>query len=95
MDPADLECQLIELAEEAGLEVRSLRGSPFDGSEAASSGVCRVREAVWVLLGPADSIEEHICVLVSALRTHAADFLENRYLPPAIRERIWGDPAPP
>lgn len=94
MDPVEIERHLIELAEAAGLEVRGLPGASFHPSElAATSGVCRVRDSIWVLLAPSDSVEEHISVLVSALETHAAAFLENRYLPPAVRQRIRGRPV--
>ncbi len=94
MDPVEIERHLIELAEAAGLEVRGLPGAAFHPSEsAASSGVCRVRDSIWVLLAPGDSVEEHISVLVSALETHAAGFLEDRYLPPAVRQRIRGQPG--
>ncbi len=91
MNPEEIEQQLIELAQAAGLEVRGLPGAGFrEGEPAASSGVCRVRGAVWVLLAPSDSVEEHISVLVSALETHAAGFLEDHYLPPAVRQRLRG-----
>ncbi len=94
MDPVEIERHLIELAEAAGLEVRGLTGGAFQPSEPeASSGVCRVRDSIWVLLAPSDSVEEHISVLVSALETHAAGFLEDRYLPPAVRQRIRGRPV--
>ena len=94
MDPVEIERHLIDLAEAAGLEVRGLPGASFHASDsAASSGVCRVRDSIWVLLAPSDSVEEHILVLVSALETHAAGFLEDRYLPPAVRQRIRGPQA--
>ena len=94
MDPVEIERHLIELAEAAGLEVRGLTGGSFQPSEPeASSGVCRVRDSIWVLLAPSDSVEEHISVLVSALETHAAGFLEDRYLPPAVRQRTRGRPV--
>jgi len=95
VDPAELVRQLVDLAEAAGFEVRPLRGSAFGESErAASSGVCQVRGSTWVLLDPADPVEDHIAVLVAALKTHAPDFLETRYLPPALRERIHGRGGP-
>jgi len=92
VEAADLAQQLVDLAEAAGFEVRSLRGpAPGGAGETASSGVCRVHGAIWVLLDPADPVEDHIAVLVSALETHAPAFLEDRYLPPAVRQRIRGD----
>ena len=80
---------LVALAAEAGLSVRALRGGAVgDEIGAASSGVCRVRGEVWVMLAAADPLEERIEVLVRALREHAAPLLEQRYLPPAVRERL-------
>jgi hypothetical protein len=91
VDSAELLRQLVELAEAAGFEVRSLRGpASGEGPAAAASGVCRVRGATWVLLDPADPVEDRIAVLVEALKRHAAEFLEDRYLPPALRERLGG-----
>jgi hypothetical protein len=92
VEAAELAQHLVDLAEAAGFEVRSLRGSaPGGAGETASSGVCRVRGSIWVLLDPADPVEDHISVLVAALETHAPAFLEDRYLPPALRQRIRGD----
>jgi hypothetical protein len=45
-----------------------------------------------VVLSAADSAEDRIAVLAQALRTHAPDFLETHYLPPAIRARL--EPSP-
>jgi hypothetical protein len=96
VDPADLVRQLVDLAEAAGFEVRSLPGpASAEGPEAAASGVCRVRGATWVLLDPTDPIEDRIAVLVEALRRHAPEFLEDRYLPPALRERLGGGSGSP
>jgi hypothetical protein len=92
VEAVELAQHLVDLAEAAGFEVRSLRGSASGGDgETASSGVCRVRDSIWVLLDVTDPVEDHITVLVSALETHAPAFLENRYLPPAVRQRIRGD----
>jgi len=92
VEAVDLAQHLVDLAEAAGFEVRSLPGgAPGGAGETASSGVCRVRGSIWVLLDPTDPVEDHISVLVSALETHAPAFLEDRYLPPAVRQRIRGD----
>ena len=40
------------------------------------------------MLVASDDVEERIDVLSGALATHARAFLEGRYLPPAIRERL-------
>ena len=70
-----------------GITVRVIDRSR-DGERETPSGACRVNGEVWVMLSPAESIEERADVLAAALATHAADFLEARYLPPAIRARI-------
>ena len=80
---------LSDLAAEAGLSVRALQGGAVgDDLGVASSGVCRVRDEVWVMLAASDPVEERIEVLVRALREHAAPLLEQRYLPPAVRARL-------
>jgi hypothetical protein len=83
--------RLRELAAEAGLEVRDLR-SHSEGQPAPASGVCRVRGETWVLLAASDALEERVEVLAQALKTHAAQFLESRYLPPAVRARLSAGP---
>jgi hypothetical protein len=89
LDSAELARELVDLAGAAGLEVRPIgasAGRQDDGN--ASSGICRVRGEVWVLLAASDPVEEQISVLVRALKTHAGTFLESRYLPPAVRDRL-------
>jgi len=71
---------------ELGLEVRRVPRAG-EGAE-TSSGVCRLRERVWVLLSPADPPARRAAVLAAALREHAGDALESRYLPPAVRARL-------
>ena len=89
MESRELLEVLAELAAEAGLSVRVLQGrAGGDDPATASSGVCRVREEVWVVLAEADPVEERIEVLARALREHAAPLLEQRYLPPAVRARL-------
>lgn len=86
MDAAETLEALFELAREADLEIRSigLRSQPA-GEAPPTSAVCRVRDAVWVVLCAADPVERHIAVLAEALRDHRADWLEERWLPPALR----------
>jgi hypothetical protein len=87
MHPADLLDQLSDLARAVGLEVRGIaRAGP--GESETRSGSCRVKDAVWVMLSEADSLDDRIDVLAAALASHAADRLDSRYLPPAIRERL-------
>lgn len=95
MEPDALLRELCELAREAGLEVRALGGkSGGEGEPAASSGVCRVRGEVWVVLSAADSLERRIAVVATALREFAAEWLETRYLPPALRARLAAPDEP-
>ena len=90
MERAELLEQLIALAGEAGLEVRAARGG--EPGLPLSSGVCRVRGELWVVVVPSDPLEDRIAVVADALRTHAAEFLETRFLPPALRARLDPDP---
>ncbi len=91
MEPADLMQALVELADEAGLEVRvASAGSRGDPDLPTASGVCRVREATWVVLSQSDSVEVQLDVLAGALKSHAGALLEERYLPPAVRQRLLG-----
>jgi hypothetical protein len=84
--------ELMALAEQAGLTVRPIRGgSGGEGEPSATSAVCRVRGETWVVLASSDSAEARIAVLSEALRGHAAEWLENRYLPPALRQRLLPD----
>lgn len=91
MESAELFEALLELAQQAGLEVRVVgRRLPGDGELPANSGICRVRDAVWVVLSPQDPVEAHVDLLVTALRDHRKDFIADRYLPPALRQRLEG-----
>jgi hypothetical protein len=89
MNEIELLRELIALADEAGLTVRPIRGgSGGEGEPSATSAVCRVRGETWIVLSGSDSAEERIEVVARALREHAADWLESRYLPPALRDRL-------
>jgi hypothetical protein len=91
VSPAELLEAMTDLCREAGLEVRRVRGSPEGAGEpSARSGVCRVRGALWLVLSDADGIEERIAAAADALRDHAPDFVDGRYLPPALRQRLGG-----
>jgi hypothetical protein len=91
LELSELLARLADLAREAGLEVRELHAAS-DGQPSPASGVCRVRGETWVLLAVSDALEERVEVLARALKTHAADFLESRYLPPAVRARLSRQP---
>ncbi len=80
----------LELARSADLEVRFVRRAQAADFEVPTSATCRVRGDVWVLLSTADPVDVHLDVIADALRTHAAGFIEGRYLVPAVRERLIG-----
>jgi FAD/FMN-containing dehydrogenase len=87
VEPVQLLAALLELARDTGLCVRALGGgSGGDAAPPASSGVCRVRGELWVLLADSDPAARRVDVLAGALCDHAPDLLERHYLPPAVRE---------
>jgi len=85
--------QLVALAEEAGVGVRSVR--PAEAEPPARSGLCRVRGRPVLVLSAADPLEARIDAVAAALRLHGASLLEGRFLPPALRERLERAPALP
>ncbi|HEY5657120.1 MAG TPA: hypothetical protein VIY27_04975 [Myxococcota bacterium] len=89
MEPAQLLVALLDLARDTGLPVRTLGGGD------AASGVCRVRGALWALLAESDPVPRRVAVLAQALRSHAPDLLERRYLPPAVRDCLEAPDAAP
>jgi hypothetical protein len=92
VNQAQLLLELVELAEAAGLRVRAIRGTPgAEGEPAASSGLCRVRGELWIVLANHDSLEERIAVVAQALRSEASEWLQSRYLPPALRARLCSE----
>jgi hypothetical protein len=91
MELSELLTRLQELARELGLEVREVRAGA-EGDPPIASGVCRVRGETWVLLAAADDLDHRVEVLAGALKSHAGARLEGRYLPPAVRARLAGDP---
>jgi hypothetical protein len=92
VSPAEVLEALLGLCREAGLEVRRVRGVPeAAGEPVARSGVCRVRGALWLVLSDADALEDRIAAAADALRIHAPDLVETRYLPPAVRQRLAPD----
>ena len=44
--------------------------------------------ALWLVLSDADGVEDRIGAAAEALRAHAPDLVEGRYLPPAVRQRL-------
>lgn len=87
VDEVDILEALFELASEAGFEIRAAgRLSPDDPP--LESGVCRLRGRLYIVLSANESAAMQIHTLAAALREHAAEILENRHLPPAIRSVI-------
>jgi hypothetical protein len=96
MDEAGILEHLFELARDAGMRVHIAgRGRIGADDLPLSSGVCRVRDQIFVVLSGAEPVSVQIETLAGALREHAADFLKERHLPPAVRRLIdpegWGD----
>jgi hypothetical protein len=80
---------LLDLAREAGLEVRAVGRAGLEvGESAPGSAVCRVKGDVWVMLSSVDPVIVQLEVLASAVRDHAAHVIADRYLPPAVRELL-------
>ena len=80
---------LVELAREAGMDVRVTSGArEVEPGIPIQSGVCRVRGTWWVVLAGDDPPDAHVRLLAGALREHAAGWLEGRYLAPALREAL-------
>ncbi len=93
METSELMGELLALAREAQLEVRVVGAAgQGEAGRPVESATCRVRGNVWVMLATADPVEVQLDVLVDALRKHAAELIESRYLSPAVRERL-GDRA--
>ena len=92
MTPEGLLTELIDLAAAAGLRVRSIgRSTGADTEPSATSGVCVLRGETWVMLAAAEPVEAQIDVVAAALRRNCGEFLEGRYLSPAIRTRLESD----
>ena len=86
MEPRDILSQLVELAEAAGIGVRVVRAG--DGEPPARSALCRVRGRPLLLLSAADPVDARIEAVAAALRAHGGRLLEERFLAPAVRERL-------
>ena len=87
-DPELLQA-LVELAQVTELEVRTLESTRVTQLElGVASAACRVRGEVWVVLSAADPLKVRIDVLAEALKTYRPAWLEQHWLPPAVRERL-------
>jgi len=86
MEPSEIMTILLDLAAAAGLEVRNVgAGGREPGEPSPASGVVRVRDAFWVMLATEDPVAIQLRVLAGALRDHAPELIEGRFLPPAVR----------
>jgi len=83
--------RLVELAEEVGVAVRVVRAG--EGEPPARSALCRVRGRPLLVLSTSDPLDARIEAVAGALRAHGGSRLEERFLPPALRERL--ERAPP
>jgi hypothetical protein len=77
---------LVGLAEEAGIAVRVARDG--DSELPPRSALCRVRGRLLLVVSAAEPMEARIEAVVAALREHGGGFLEQRFVPPAVRERL-------
>jgi hypothetical protein len=96
MEREELLQQLVSLARESGIAVRSdgaVRGA--EGETGPRSGLCRLRGEPLLVLLASDGLEDRIAAAAEALRQIAPDLLEGRYLPPAVREALEGGLRPP
>jgi hypothetical protein len=85
--PRELLERLIGLAEEAGIAVRIARAG--ESELPPRSGLCRVRGRPLLVVSAAEPLDARIEAVAAALRAHGG-LLEERFLPPAVRERLEG-----
>jgi hypothetical protein len=96
MDGRDLLEALLELADSAELEVRVLSAAASGADlSLAESAACRVGDRIWVVLSPDDPVAHQAEVLAGALSHFRSEFLEGRFVVPAVRDFIERvDPSP-
>jgi hypothetical protein len=94
VEPSELLGRLIALAEEAGIAVRVARAG--ESELPPRSGLCRVRGRLLLVVSAAEPLQTRIDAVAAALREHGGAALEERFLPPAVRERLEraGPPGP-
>ena len=89
MRAKDLLEALLELAHEAELEVRVLSNHAAAVENAPTqSAAARVGARIWVVLAPNDPPDHQARVLAETLARHRAEFLEGRFVTPALRDFI-------
>ena len=94
MEKTEILEALLELVRDAGLEIRSVgarANREWGGELPPASAVCRVKDAVWVVLSAADPPEAQISVLAQALSEHAGDRGTPRALQPVARAAVAAD----
>jgi hypothetical protein len=92
MQTPELLEELLGLADACGLAVQRVGRQPAcEGLSPSSSGSCRLRGKLRVLLADSDPLEVWVEVLARALRESAGPALEQRFLPPAVRARLEVD----
>jgi len=81
---------LLDLAEELGVTIRRAPGSPAEPSDRAAGhpggALVNLRGRAILFLDPSAAVSDRIAVVASALA--GREELEERFLPPEIRERI-------
>jgi hypothetical protein len=85
VEPRELLERLVGLAEEVGIVVRTARAG--ESELPPRSGLCRLRGQPVLVVTAAEPLEARIEAVVAALRAHGGA-LEERFLPPAVRERL-------
>ena len=89
MPAKDLLEALLELAHDAELEVRVLSAHAAAAENAPTeSAAARVGARIWVVLAPNDPPEHQARILAETLAAHRREFLEARFLAPALRDFI-------
>jgi hypothetical protein len=89
MEPGALLEALLELADRTQLEIRVLSAASASADFAPTgSAACRVGDRVWVLLAPDDPALNQAEVLAGALGRYRADFLEESFVAPGVRDFI-------
>jgi hypothetical protein len=91
VEPRPLLELLLGLAEEAGIAVRVARAG--ESELPPRSGLCRVRGRPVLVISAAEPVEARIEAAAAALREHGGALFEQRFLPPAVRERLERSPG--
>ncbi|MCR9097651.1 MAG: hypothetical protein NXI30_25820 [bacterium] len=80
---------LLGLAHEAELEVRVLSAGAAAAENAPTqSAAARVGARIWVVLAPNDPPRHQARILAETLARHRSEFLEERFVAPALRDFI-------